>query len=248
MWRDGRVLKRWRYVGAYGPGLMLCAGDARIGPLRQRFWALATPDGQLREKTALVGSGGVRLTGSEVAIDAPGVRARLTVEEAEGVETLSRHGDSYIWTRKQGGVRVSGVLELDGRSIQFEERGMVDESAGYHARHTRWKWSAGVGLLSDGRRAAWNLVAGIHDAAVDSERTVWIEGQPTEAPRVDFAEDLTRVGELTFDGWAERKDNTNALLLKSTYRQPFGTFTGKLPTGEDLTKGYGVMEAHEATW
>src|SRR3954464_4313876 len=95
-WRAGRPLKRWRYVGAYGPELMLCAGDAHIGPLRQRFWAVATPDGQLRERTALVGSGGVRLSGSEVAIDAPGLRVRLTVDEREGVETLSRHGNSYI--------------------------------------------------------------------------------------------------------------------------------------------------------
>src|SRR3954471_15527506 len=150
-WRDGRPLKRWRYVGTYGPELMLCAGDARIGPLRQRFWALATPDGRLREKTALVGSGGVRLTGNEVAIDAPGLRVRLTVDEAEGIETLSRHGDSYIWTRKQGGVRVHGLVELDGRPIQVDMRGIVDESAGYHARHTVWKWSAGVGTLADGR-------------------------------------------------------------------------------------------------
>src|SRR3954454_22306398 len=108
-WRAGRPLKRWRYVGAYGPELMLCAGDAHIGPLRQRFWALATPDGRLREKTALMGSGGLRMSGAEIALDGPGVRARLTVGQAEPVETLSRHGESYIWTRKTGGVRVEGL-------------------------------------------------------------------------------------------------------------------------------------------
>jgi hypothetical protein len=109
-WQGRRPLKRWRYVGAYGPELMLCAGDARIGPLRQRFWAVATPDGRVREKTALLGSGGVRLNGSELSIDGPGVRARVSVDEGEGVETLSRHGQSYIWTRKQGGARVSGLI------------------------------------------------------------------------------------------------------------------------------------------
>src|SRR3954463_12438056 len=101
IWRDGRLLKRWRYVGAYGPELMLCVGDARIGPLRQRFWALATPDGRIRERTALVGSGGAAADGSELAIDSEGVRARLRVEGSTGVETLSPHGRSYIWTRKQ---------------------------------------------------------------------------------------------------------------------------------------------------
>src|SRR3954452_16273905 len=92
MFRERRPLKRWRYVGAYGPDLMLCAGDAHIGPLRQRFWAVATADGRLRERTSLVGSGGVRIAGPELAVDGPGVRARLRVEEAEPVETLSPHG------------------------------------------------------------------------------------------------------------------------------------------------------------
>jgi Domain of unknown function (DUF2804), C-terminal len=248
-WRHRRPLKRWRYVGAYGAELMLCAGDARIGPLHQRFWAVATADGRLRERTALLGSGGVRISGPEVAIDGDGVRVRVRVEEAAApVETLSRHGDSYIWTAKQGGVRVAGLVELDGKPIQFEERGIVDDSAGYHARHTVWSWSAGVGLLTDGRPAAWNLVTGVHDAPEASERTVWVDGVASEVGPVEFASDLSRVGDLSFTEWSAREDNTNALLLKSTYRQPFGTFTGTLPNGAELREGYGVMESHDVYW
>lgn len=246
--RDGRFLKRWRYVGAYGPELMLCAGDARIGPLRQRFWAVATPDGRLRERTAIVGSGGLRIAGPEVAIDAPGVRARLRVDEAVGVQTLSRHGDSYIWTRKQGGVRVSGLIELDGQPLQIEARGVVDDSAGYHARHTVWSWSAGVGVSGDGRALAWNLVDGVHDAPVDSERTLWVDGKPTELPPAEFASDLSRVGRLEFSEWSAREDQTNALLLRSSYRQPFGTFRGRFENGVELAAGYGVMEHHDVWW
>lgn len=252
-WRKRRPLKRWRYVGAYGPELMLCAGDAHIGPLHQRFWAVATADGKLREKTALLGSGGARISGPEVAIDAAGVRARLRVEEsAEPVATLSRHGESYIWTSKQGGVRVSGLVELDGRPIQFDERGIVDDSAGYHARHTVWSWSAGVGVLADDRPVAWNLVTGVHDAPEASERTVWIEGRPSEIGPVGFAGDLSGITgsgvDLAFTEWSAREDKTNALLLKSSYRQPFGTFTGKLAEGLDLREGYGVMESHDVWW
>src|SRR3954452_23440561 len=193
IWRNRRPLKRWRYVGAYGPELMLCVGDAHIGPIRQRFWAVATPDGKLREKTALLGSGGVRMSGASVAIDAPGVRARLTVREADGVQTLSRHGESYIWTRKQGGVEVEGLIELDGSPIQFKAAGMVDESAGYHARHTVWSWSAGVGRLESGEPIAWNLVDGVHDAETNSERTLWTGGVPTELAPVHFKGDLSAV-------------------------------------------------------
>jgi hypothetical protein len=227
---------------------MICAGDAHIGPLRQRFWAVATADGRIRERTALLGSGGVAIRGAEVAIDGDGVRARLRVDEIPPVETLSRHGDSYIWTGKQGGARVSGLVELDGQPIQFDEFGMVDESAGYHARHTVWSWSAGVGVASAGQRVAWNLVAGVHDAPEASERSVWIDGVPSEVGPVEFADDLSSVGELRFTEWSAREENTNALLLKSSYRQPFGTFRGTLPDGTELREGYGVMESHDVHW
>ena len=199
------------------------------------------------DRTTLLGGGGLRMTGAEIAIDGPNVRARLRVDEIEGVETLSPHGDSYIWTRKQGGVRVSGLIELDGGPIQFEARGIIDESAGYHARHTVWSWSAGVGTATDGRAVAWNLVTGVHDAPEASERTVWLDGEPSEVGPVEFAADLSRVGELTFSEWSRREDNTNALLLRSRYSQPFGTFAGSVG-GVELSEGYGVMESHDVWW
>src|SRR5215213_8628292 len=36
----GTWRKRWRYVGAFGENVMLCAANVRIGPLGQTFWAL----------------------------------------------------------------------------------------------------------------------------------------------------------------------------------------------------------------
>jgi hypothetical protein len=253
MFRNGRPLKRWRYIGAYGPELMVCAGDARIGPLRQRFWAVATPDGRVRERTALLGGGGVRIAGSRLTIDAPGVRARLEASEQPGVETLSPHGGSYIWTSKQAGIRVAGLVELDGQPHQVECLGVIDDSAGYHARHTVWKWSAGVGTTTDGRLVGWNLVTGVHDAPEASERSVWVGGEAAEVGPVEFADDLSAIsfaegGALRFSEWGAREDNTNALLLRSWYRQPFGTFEGELPGGLELREGYGVMESHDVHW
>jgi hypothetical protein len=188
-----------------------------------------------------------------VAIDAPEVRARLRVTEGPGVQTISRHGGSYIWTRKQGGVRVDGLVELRGRPYQVRCEGLVDDSAGYHARHTEWKWSAGVGRTTAGQRVAWNLVAGVHDDPRASERTIWLDGEPREAGPVEFAEDLSAIrssdgGELSFTAWAARQDRTNALLLRSSYRQPFGIFEGELPGGVRVERGYGVMESHDVWW
>ncbi len=52
---DGaRPLKAWRYVGVYGPELMLCLGAVRIGRARQTFWAVwDRARGRLLERTTL---------------------------------------------------------------------------------------------------------------------------------------------------------------------------------------------------
>jgi hypothetical protein len=99
-----------------------------------------------------------------------------------------------------------------------------------------------------GERVGWNLVSGVNDAATGSERAVWVDGEAFEPPPVEFAPDLSRVGELRFSEWSAREDRTNVLLVRSRYRQPFGTFSGTLPGGLELDQGYGVMEEHDAYW
>jgi hypothetical protein len=228
--RRGRPLKRWRYLAVYGPELMLCVGDARIAGFPQRWWAVALPDGRLFE--------GAR--------NAP---IELSFDEGPGVEVVSPHGRSYIWTRKQAGIQVSARIRLPDSDHSIEGGfGFIDESAGYHARHTRWRWSAGIGRLRDGRAVAWNLVDGVHDAPQSSERTVWVDGEPHEVEPLEFAKDLSAVGGLRFTEWSAREDHTNMLVMRSDYRQPFGSFTGELPGGLGLESGYGVMEWHDVRW
>lgn len=229
--------KRWRWVGVFSPELMLCAGDARVGPVARRWWAVAFPDGSLRE-----GRRGIELGPGRVTVR--GVM-ELALEENGGFELTSTtsRGNS-IWTRKQGGVRTHGTVL--GREI--EARGIVDESAGDHDRHTAWRWSAGVGIAADGSPVAWNLVDGIHDTPGGSERRVWHGAEAVEVDPVEFAHDLSGVAGLDFTPWAERRENVNLLVVRSYYRQPFGTFSGELPDGTRLREGYGVMEEHDALW
>ena len=125
---------------------------------------------------------------------------------------------------------------------------MIDDTAAYYQRHTRWRWSAGVGRTPDGRALAWNLVAGVNDPPEHSERTVWVDGDPHEVPRCAFADDLTAVDGLRFRAEATRERRENLGLLRSFYRQPFGTFSGELPGGLALAEGYGVMEEHDVRW
>jgi hypothetical protein len=252
--RRGRPLKRWRYVGYYGPDLMLCVADARIGPLPLRWWAVAEPDGVLREATT-TGRGGISLNGSSVRVEVTDVRIDLELEEAGGMEIVSPVGarDNYIWTRKQALVPVHGTVEVAGNRRELDGPAFIDESAGYHDRHTTWEWSAGNGRTVDGRAVAWNLVAGIHDGEHASECTVWLEEEVREVEPVAFAPDLSSVsfasGErLAFSEWSARENRTNMLLMRSYYRQPFGTFAGTLPGGLELAEGFGVMEEHDVHW
>jgi hypothetical protein len=110
-----------------------------------------------------------------------------------------------------------------------------------------------VGEAADGRAVAWNLVTGINDPAEGSERAVWVDGKPREVGPVQFAPDLSAVGfteggELRFTAEATRERDDNLLLFRSRYAQPFGTFSGSLPRGVEITEAFGVMERHEARW
>jgi hypothetical protein len=105
-----------------------------------------------------------------------------------------------------------------------------------------------VGEARDGHRVAWNLVSGVNDPATSSERTVWVEGEPFEAGPSSFAEGLAGVDALRFNAEAVREREDNLLLVRSRYRQPFGTFSGQLPGAIELATGYGVMEEHHVRW
>jgi hypothetical protein len=255
LFRRGRLRKRWRYVAVYTPELMLCVGDARIGPVPQRWWAVALPGGELVQDSA-IGRAGVRMDGSRVTVSSPRATIELELDESGGgVETASPIGDrgNWIWTRKQACVPVRGRVVVDGSEHPIEgDLGFVDESGGYHHRHTAWRWSAGLGRTADGRRVGWNLVAGVHDHDGASERTLWLDREPRELGPAEFAADLSSVSfdgaRLDFTEWSAREERMNVLLLRSTYRQPFGTFRGSLPGGMDLVEGCGVMEEHDVYW
>lgn len=246
--RGGRPLKAWRYVGVYGPELELCVAAVRIGRARQSFWAVWDRAGHgFHQRVVLGPRGPVALPPGVAEVRDRDVRIELELEETAGVETVSAAGDHYAWTRKQGGIQAHGNVWIDGVKRRLDARAVIDDSAGYHPRHTCWSWSAGVGTAGS-REVAWNLVEGINDPPSGSERTVWVDGEPTEAPPSRFAANLSAVDGLRFHPEAELRNDQNLLLVRSSYRQPFGTFSGALPGGLTLTEGYGVMERHDVRW
>lgn len=241
-----RPLKCWRYVGVYGADLMLCAASVRIGRARQSFWAVWDRR-RLFQRTRF-NAGGIELRTGRLAIHDGPVRLDIELHEGPGIESVCPTNDSYAWTRKQGGVRARGAATIGHVRHAVDAWAVIDDTAAYYARHTSWRWSAGVGRTVDGRRAAWNLVDGVNDPPTESERTIWVDGEPSEAPPCRFADDLTAIDGLEFATEATRTRRENLLLVRSRYRQPFGTFSGELAPGVTLAEGYGVMEEHDVWW
>jgi hypothetical protein len=263
----GRPLKRWRYVGIFSEELTACAALVRIGPARQSFWAMQEPaGGALRERTRLLPRRGElaliharrradgTLEPGRLRIRDLGVELDLLLEEDAGIEALCPHGRGQVWTRKQAGIAAHGTLALDGAPVRaITARAVIDDTAGHHARHTEWRWSAGVGEGPGGVALAWNLVSGVNDPRHGSERAVWVDGVAREAAPVSFAADLSGIdcedgSQLRFSAEVERARSENLLIVSSDYRAPFGTFSGTLPGGVALARGRGVVEHHRARW
>ena len=249
-----RPLKRWVYAGIFGDEVMLCAATVRVAGVPQCFWAvLDRASGEMIEQTAL-SSRIVAIDDGHLSVTSRKARIELALRpNGEPVEVVSRHGASYIWTRKLP-VIASGSVVAAGRSHRIECAGLIDATAGYHARETAWSWSAGVGTSEDGAALAWNIVDGVHDAPRNSERTVWVNGAASELPEAEFPDDLSGVSfpgqaeSLSFNAEAERANSEDLKIFASDYRQPFGTFSGTLPGGSELATGFGVMERHSARW
>ena len=258
--RDGSWRKSWRYVGAFCDELFIVAAAVKVGPIGQTFWAIVDrSSGKLyeRTRTRLPRSRGEVWTERDgrliTRVEARGVSATLGVGEGRWAESVCpTSAGSYVWTRKRVGAPISYEVEVDGRHFSGEAYGVEDESAGYHPNPTEWYWSAGVGTSADGRPVGWNLVSGINDPPRNSERAVWVDGEPHEPGPVSFDPELGGIAfddgsALAFSPEAERTASQNLGLLAYDYRQPFGVFSGELD-GITLASGIGVMEYHLARW
>jgi len=219
-----RPLKSWRYVAFFSPGLIACEAHIRIGPVRDSFAAVWEREGGLLWHRA--------------------GDLRLSFEERGGIETVCRAGDLYAWTRKRAPLPATAAF----RGRVHAGHVLIDDTAAYYERHTRWYWSAGVGRARTGEIVAWNLAAGVNDPPRNSERTLWIDGVAQEPGPCSFAPDLRRVDDLCFSAEATLARRVNLGLVRSDYRQPMGSFSGSLPGGVELDHALGVMEHHDAWW
>jgi hypothetical protein len=255
---DRRLRKRWRWVGAFADNVMAFASIVEIGPLTMTFWGIWDRERKrFWERTRRsVGKGGleVRFPGRSVSVRSHGVELDLELGEGNPIECICPNGEGgYTWTRKLAGVPVRGEFRAGGRTKPIDGLAVEDTSAGYHRRHTSWRWSAGAGRATDGRTVGWNLVVGINDPPASSERTIWVSGAPSEPGEVEFdglqAIQFKDASRLRFEAEAERVHNQGIPgLISSDYRAPLGRFSGTLAGGIELESGLGVMVEHDVTW
>lgn len=252
-----RFRKRWRWVGAFSDSLIVFAAAVEVGPASMTFWGIWDRERRRLWEGTRRGFPGrrreVTLSGRRAQVRARSIELDLELDEGNPIECMCPNGEGgYTWTRKAAGMPVSGEVRIGRRTSSFSGLGVEDDSAGYHQRYTSWKWSAGVGAARDGRAFAWNLVAGINDPPANSERTIWVAGEPTEPGPVEFQglesihfEDESR---LNFSAETQRSHHEGIpLLARSDYEAPFGSFSGSL-MGLPVESALGVMEAHDAVW
>ncbi len=233
--------------------MSFCVARASVGPLRREFWGIWDRDAQqFRERSHLftrrvqVEASRVRLRDADAEID-------VTFEACTSFELYRPAGRAYIWSHKGYCRQARGTVRYEGVTRSVLGVIIVDINAGYHERHTNWRWAAGAGLDQHNRLVAFNAVTGVFDTPTNSERTIWIDGEAQEVGPNTFADDLSTVsfaegGTLRFQPEALIENHDNFLVIRSDYLHWFGTYTGTLPGGIELREAHGVRESHDALW
>ncbi|HEX8178149.1 MAG TPA: DUF2804 family protein [Pyrinomonadaceae bacterium] len=251
--RVGQLRKRWHYVSFWSAELSFCAARAEVGPLRQEYWGIWDRAAQQFRQGKHLFSERVQLDANRVRVTDGDAEIDVTFTGCGSFEVYRPAGRAYIWSHKTYCPQARGTVRYGGTTRAVAGTLFVDINAGYHERHTHWRWMAGAGRDTRGRLVAFNAITGLFDTPAHSERTIWVDGAAQEIAPVTFAADLSSVsfaegGSLRFQPEALIDHRDNYLLIRSDYFHWFGTYSGTLPGGIELSEAHGVCERHDALW
>ena len=180
---------------------------ALVGRRPARRAALRADDAAARRSAvvARARAGAVRDVSIELELGPWRACAGRGCVTARALIHLDRQASAGSRTRARSGRRRSTLRSTASTASSTTRPGTT--------RDTSWRWSAGVGRSAEGRSVGWNLVEGVHDASVDSERTVWLDGLAREVEPQPFALDLSAVGGLTFSCARTSRELGEGLLV-----------------------------------
>jgi hypothetical protein len=150
--------------------------------------------------------------------------------------------------------------------IRYKDRFWKSDSArvcsdltdGFLPRNTQWYWASLSGKAQSGEDISLNLVEGFNGAC---ECLLWLEHAPIALGEGRFIgkkpdqhwQIATACGrvQLLFQPWSALWDQTNLGLVKSDFRQLYGTFSGQIKTDANtlfLEQVRGVAEYQSVLW
>ncbi|MEP6921052.1 MAG: DUF2804 family protein [bacterium] len=253
LFRSCQLRKSWHYVSFWSPELSFCAARVSVGPLAQEYWGIWDRANRQFSERSHRFSQRLHLDETRVHFSDGDADIDVLFDECMNFEVFRPANSAYIWSHKDYCRHARGTVRL-GQTIHSVSGVMfVDINAGYHERHTHWRWAAGAGIDQQGRVIAFNAITGLFDTQTQSERTIWIDGETQEIGPVSFAADLSTVSfaegsTLNFVREALIEHHDNFLLVRSDYFHWFGTYSGSLPGGIELREAPGVCERHDALW
>ena len=122
--------------------------------------------------------------------------------------------------------------------------GLIDIHKGYYPYVMKWHWATGGGYIGD-NLMGFNLTDNqVKDQNSYNENCIWIGGCLSLLPPVKFIFDVKNrmkpwlirdtlgLVDLVFVPEGIRRVDINALIMKNSYRAPYGTFHGTLRTEE----------------
>jgi hypothetical protein len=172
----------------------------------------------------------------------------------------SAGGRPFNFTFKNVCLPVELNLKYKGQNYAATgEYGAIDFTKGFPPRETIWNWLAFTGTTESGKKIGVNLVKHFNS---DLENILWLDGEKTELSPATFTMnkplDKSNWHIQTHDGILDctlvpngaRKENVNALIMKSIFVQTYGRISGTITINGVAEKftATGVAEDHHAVW
>lgn len=147
----------------------------------------------------------------------------------------------WVYANKTAGLPIRGQLRYQGGHFDLgsiKAMGHHDFSCGHMRRETYWNWACFSGEV-DGHHVGLNLSCGVNETSF-TENCLWIDGKliKTNLTRFEFNQQdfmqpwrvWTDDGQidLHFTPAGQHREQLNAIVVASNFRQLFGHFNGQL--------------------